>query len=294
MKILITGASSNLGKKLTLELLKIKPFSIRLLEYRSPVHNENCEVFQGNLRDVDSLSRACSGVDTVFHLAALTHSSLRKAYFEINENGTKNLISACKKNNVRRFVFVSSTAASEEGGEYAVSKLRCEEWVRKSDFNWIILKPSEVYGAGMEEGIGKLIAWVEKFSMIPVIGDGSYFLSPVSVDDVVQVMVEILRDNSIKKETLNLCGPERMTMDELIDRLAAMQRVHIKKIFLPIWFFSLSIGVLSIFKVKIAFSDQIPRLLCKKDQSIDRTQAVVSYNPKKIEEGLFFLKSKKT
>ena len=204
MKILITGASCALGKNLTSELLKTEHFSIRLLEHRSPVRKENCEIFQGGLQDIDSLGTACSEIDTVVHLAALTHSFSRKAYFEINEEGTKNLIAACKKNNVRRFIFVSSAAASEEGGDYGVSKLRCEEWVRKSGLDWVVLRPSEVYGMKMEEGIGKLVSWVEKYPIIPVIGDGSCFLSPVSVDDVVKVMMEILRDDSIKKETLNL------------------------------------------------------------------------------------------
>jgi nucleoside-diphosphate-sugar epimerase len=291
MKILITGASSTLGKNLTIKLLKTKQYSIRLLEHRSPVCRKNCEIFEGDLQVINSLDKACSEVDTVVHLAALTHSSSGKEYFEINEEGTKNLIAACKKNNVRRFIFVSSLAASEEGGDYGVSKLRCEEWVRKSGLDWLILRPSEVYGMKMEEGIGKLIAWVEKYPIIPVIGDGYCFLSPVSLDDVVKVMMEILRDNSIKKETLNLCGPEKMTMDELIDRLAKIQKVHIKKISLPIWFVRLGIGVLSFFKSSLAFSDQIPRLLCRKDQSIDKTQAIVSYNPKKIEEGLLLSNS---
>jgi nucleoside-diphosphate-sugar epimerase len=294
MKILITGASSTLGKNLTSELLKTEQFSIRLLEHRSPVRKENCEIFQGGLQDIDSLGKACSEVAIVVHLAALTHSSSGKAYFEINEEGTKNLITACKKNNVRRFIFVSSAAASEEGGDYGVSKLRCEELVRKSSLDWVILRPSEVYGVKMEEGIGKLIVWVEKFPIIPVIGDGSYFLNPVSVDDVVQVMVEILRNDSIKKETLNLCGPEKMTMNELIDRLAQIQKVQVKKLFLPIWFVRVGIGVLSIFKSSLAFSDQIPRLLCSKDQSIDKTQAIIPYNPRKIEEGLLFFQSKET
>ena len=292
MKILITGASSTLGKNLTSELLKTEQFSIRLLKHRSPVSKENCEVFQGGLEDIDSLSKACSRIETVVHLAALTHSSSGKAYFEINEAGTKKTITACEKNHVRRFIFVSSVAASEEGGDYGVSKLRCEELVRKSGLDWVILRPSEVYGVNMEEGIGKLVGWMEKFPIIPVIGDGSYFLSPVSVNDVVQVMVEILKDDSIKKETLNLCGPEKMTMNELINRLAQIQKVQMKKIFLPIWFVRVGIGVLSIFKSSLAFSDQIPRLLCKKDQSIDKTQAVIHYNPIKIEEGLSLSQSK--
>jgi hypothetical protein len=101
-----------------------------------------------------------------------------------------------------------------------------------------------------------------------------------------------LKDDSIKKETLNLCGPEKMTMNELINRLAQIQKVQIKKIFLPIWFVRVGIGVLSVFKSSLAFSDQIPRLLCKKDQSIDKTQAVIPYNPIKIEEGLSLSQSK--
>ena len=172
MKILITGASCALGKNLTSELLKTEQFSIRLLEHRSPVHKDNCEIFQGGLQDIDSLGTACSEIDTVVHLAALTHSFSRKAYFEINEEGTKNLITACKEKNVRRFIFVSSAAASEEGGDYGVSKLRCEELIKESDLDWVILRPSEVYGLKMEEGIGKLVAWIEKFPIIPVIGDG--------------------------------------------------------------------------------------------------------------------------
>ncbi len=294
MKILITGASSTLGKNLTLELLKTEQFSIRLLEHRSPTLKENCEIFQGGLQDMDSLDKACSEVNTVVHLAALTHSSSGKAYFEINEKGTKNLIAACKENNVRRFIFVSSAAALEEGGDYGVSKLRCEELVKKSGLAWVILRPSEVYGVKMEEGIGKLVAWVKKFPIIPVIGDGSYFLSPVSVDDVVQVMVEILKNDSIGKEILNLCGPEKMTMNELIDRLAQIQKVKVKKIFFPIWFVRLGIGILSFFKSSLAFSDQIPRLLCKKDQLIDKTQAIIPYTPRKIEEGLFSSQTKET
>jgi nucleoside-diphosphate-sugar epimerase len=292
MKILITGASSTLGNNLTSELLKTEQFSIRLLKHKSSVRIENCEVFQGDIQDIDSLTKACSDIDTVVHLAAITHSSSGKAYFEINEDGTKSLIAACKEKNVRRFVFVSSAAASEEGGDYGVSKLRCEELVRKSGLDWVILRPSEVYGVKMEEGIGKLIAWVEKFPIIPVIGDGSYFLSPVSVDDVVQVIAEILRDDSVKRETLNLCGPEKMTMTELIDRLARIQKVKVRKIFLPIWFVRLGITVLSIFNSSLAFSDQIPRLLCRKDQSIDKTQAIIAYNPRKIEEVLSLLHSK--
>ncbi len=286
MKLLITGASSILGKNLTTELLKIENISIRFLEHHTPVKRGNCQTFKADIQDAERLIQACSGVDVVIHLAALTHSSSVKAYFEVNEKGTEKLLAACQENKVKRFIHISSAAATETGGEYGVSKLRAEEKVRSSNLDWVVLKPSEVYGPEMEEGIGKLISWVKRFPVIPVIGDGSCFLSPVYVDDIVQVIVEIFKRGSLKNITLNLCGPEEMTMNEIIDRLAEFHKVKRKKIHLPLWFARPCISLLSLLNFKFAYPDQIPRLLCEKNRSNDATKAVISYNPRKFEEGL--------
>ena len=88
MKLLITGASSILGKNLITELLNLKNITIRLIEFETPVKRENCETFKADIRDAESLIRACSGIDVVIHLAALTHTSSVRAYFEVNERGT--------------------------------------------------------------------------------------------------------------------------------------------------------------------------------------------------------------
>ncbi len=285
MKLLITGASSTLGKNLTSELLTTDGLSIRLLEHHSTLQNQNCEIFRCDIQDADSLVHACSGIDTVIHLAALTRSPTGTKYFEVNETGTENLLTACQKNKVKRFIFISSIAASEEGGEYGVSKLRCEEMVRESPLNWVILRPSEVYGPNMQEGIGKLISLIKKFPIIPVIGDGEYFLSPVYIDDVVQAIIEVFKKDSLEKEILNLCGPEKLSMSELIDRLAQIHKVRRAKIFLPIGLVRACIGFLSILKSDFAISDQVPRLLCEKNHCIEKTLSLIPYKPRKIEEG---------
>jgi len=223
----------------------------------------------------------------------LTRSSSSKSYFNVNVVGTENLLAACQKHNVKRFIYVSSSAASEKGGGYGVSKLRGEEKVKSSSLEWVILRPSEIYGPNMKEGIGKLISWIKKFPIIPVIGDGSYFLSPVYVDDIVDVMVEIVNNDLLIKETLNLCGPEKMTMNELVDRIARILRIHRKKMFLPIWFVRLGVAFFSMVKPNVVFSDQIPRLLCEKDRKINKTQSIIFYNPRKIEEGISSFQTKK-
>jgi len=294
MNFLITGASSTLGKNLTSELLKIDKCSIRLLEHHSSVSNEHCEIFKGDLQNIDNLTNACAGIDTVIHLAALTRSPSSKAYFNVNVVGTDNLLAACQKHKVKRFIFVSSSAASEKGGDYGVSKLRGEEKVKSSSLDWVILRPSEIYGPNMKEGIGKLISWIKKFPIIPIIGDGSYYLSPVYVDDIVDVMVENIKNDLLIKETLNLCGPEKITMNELVDRLTKIHRVKRKKILLPVWLVRLGIVFLSIIKPGIVFADQIPRLLCDKDRSIKATQDVIHYSPRKIEDGILYSQSRQT
>jgi len=286
MKLLITGASSILGKNLTTELLKIENIVIRLLEHDTPVKRENCQIFKADIQNKESLIRACSEIDVVIHLAALTHSSSAKSYFEVNEKGTEKLLAACQKNKVMRFIYVSSAAATEKSGEYGLSKLRGEEKVKNSNLNWVVLRPSEVYGREMGEGIGKLISWVKNFPVIPVIGDGSYFPSPVHVDDIVRAIVEIFKNDSLRNIALNLCGPEELTMNEVIDRFVQFHKVKRKKIHLPLWFIRQVISLLSVFNFKLIFPDQIPRLLCEKDLDILGTQNVIPYNPKKIEDGL--------
>ena len=286
MKLFITGASSVLGKALTSELLKTNKASIRLLEHHRALPKGQCEIYRGDIQDFDFLVKACSGIDIVFHMAAVTHSSSARPYFEVNENGTDRLIAACQKNNVKRIIFVSSSAASKEGGSYAVSKLRGEKLVRESGLEWVILRISEVYGPNLDEGIAKLMLCVKTRSIVPVIGNGSYLLSPVHVDDVIRAMAAVLEHYSGKNDTLYLCGPEKITMNELISRLALIQNLKQKTIFVPLWLAKIVIKLMEFLKPGVVVSDQIPRLLCKKEYSIVHTQALITYNPRRLEEGV--------
>ncbi|MBT3923403.1 MAG: NAD-dependent epimerase/dehydratase family protein [Nitrospina sp.] len=286
MKFLITGASSSLASKLVAMLLQSGKFSFRLLEHRSSARIEKCETVSGDMNDPESLERACQGMDGVLHLAALTHSSDDAEYFRVNREGTKNLLAACKRNNVKRFIFISSVAASGEGGAYGLSKLESEELVCQSGLEWVIIRPSEVYGPQMKEGIGKLISWVENLQFVPVIGDGSHCLSPVYIDDVVEAMAQVMMNPGLISQKLNLCGPEIIPMKDLIDRLSRFLQVRRYKIFVPVWIAKLGVSLASSMAIGSFTPDQIPRLLCRKNQDINQTSTIISYSPQKLEEGL--------
>ena len=286
MNLLLTGASGGLGKRLIPALLAREKVRIRVLVHRTPVEFPECEQVQGALEDLDSLTEATSGIDTVLHLAALTHSTKVDDYFQVNVEGTKNLLDACRRNKVRRFIFMSSGAAHPRGGGYSESKLAAENVVKHSTLPWLILRPREVYGAGGKEGIDQLIAWVRKYPVIPVIGKGKYSLSPVCIEDVISATVEAVFREGLTGESFALAGPEELAFTALIDRLCEFFKVRAGKIFLPVPLMAAVIRILNALTIKTPVPDQIPRLLCDKSSSKESDIPSLNYHPRKLEEGL--------
>jgi nucleoside-diphosphate-sugar epimerase len=286
MKLLITGASGSLGQRLIPALLAREKVNIRTLVHQNPMQFPACEGVKGELGDLDSLVAATDGIDTVLHLAALTHSPRASDYFSVNAEGTRNLLEACRRNNVQRFIFMSSGAAHPDGGAYSESKLAAEQAVRQSGLQWTILRPREVYGTGGREGITQLITWVQKFPVIPVIGNGRYLLSPVFIDDVVSATVEAVFRTDTEDQTYVLAGPEKFAFTALIDRLADYFGVSVGKLFVPIPLLRGLILILNGLNIKALVRDQIPRLLCDKPSPENPEIPLLKFQPRKLEDGL--------
>lgn len=286
MKILLTGASSAIGSVLIKRLVDCADLEVTAMIHRSLVNISGCEARQGDLNNPELLARAVDGVDTVVHMAALTSSALESEYFRINVTGTQNLVDACVLKGVKRIIYISSRAASLEGGGYSRSKLEAEECVKNSGLQWLILRPSEVYGQGAGDTINRLIQWVQKYPFVPVIGKGQAKLSPVYIDDVVSAMERAVLDKELKGETILLSGPEELTFDELVGRIAKYLGVRRFKLHLPAGLVKFGATVLTSLGKKILVPDQIPRLLCAKDQGTRKASALISYSPRKLEEGM--------
>jgi nucleoside-diphosphate-sugar epimerase len=286
MKILLTGASSGIGSVLIKRLVDSVDLEIKAMIHHSLVNISGCEARSGDLNNPELLARAVDGVDTVVHMASLTRSARESEYFRINVTGTKNLVDACVLKGVRKIIYISSRAASLDGGGYSRSKLGAEECIKNSKLNWLILRPSEVYGQGAGDTINRLIQWVQKYTLVPVIGNGKSRLSPVYIDDVVSAMERTILNEELEGETILLSGPEELTFDELVDRIAKHLSVRRFKFYLPAGLVKFGAAVLTSFGMKILVPDQIPRLLCAKDQSIGNTSALIPYAPRKLEDGI--------
>ena len=117
--IAVTGATGHIGNVLVRKLLAggetvraiVPPF-----EDIKPLEGLKVEILECDVRNVDSLIKAFHGVDTVYHLAGIVTilSGNDDFLYEVNVKGTKNVVAACLKNNVKRLVYASSVHALKE------------------------------------------------------------------------------------------------------------------------------------------------------------------------------------
>lgn len=190
---LVTGASGFIGERLTQKLLN-DGWRVRVLVRRESklASLQPCEQIIGSINDMEVLSSACEGVDAVFHLAGIAHAGINDTdkLHAVNVEGTRNLVEASLQQGVPRFVFFSSIlAATPDESAYAASKKRAEELVLAAacqGFQTTVLRPVNVYGAGMRGNIAALIRRISKGSL-PPLPTLQNQLPLVSVDDLVEV-----------------------------------------------------------------------------------------------------------
>lgn len=116
MTTLVTGASGFIGSAVVRKLLQ-RGRSVRaLVETGASTRNLDgldIEIIEGDIRDRDAVDRAVAGTRAVFHLAAIYRLWLPRprVMFEVNVEGTRNLLFAARRAQVERFVHTSSIAA---------------------------------------------------------------------------------------------------------------------------------------------------------------------------------------
>jgi dihydroflavonol-4-reductase len=115
LKAFVTGATGFLGSHVA-RVLSDQGANLRLLVRATSnlknLQGLNAETATGDLRDAESLERAMSRCDTVFHVAADYRLWVRdpNEMYRSNVEGTRALLAAARKNGVRRVVYTSSVA----------------------------------------------------------------------------------------------------------------------------------------------------------------------------------------
>jgi len=227
--IFITGGTGFIGGRVIEKLIDVYQANIKVLV--STYHNlprvarYPVEIVQGSILDPEVVNDGMKGCDIVIHCAFGNKGSNAEKR-QVTVDGTKNILDACRINNIDRMVHLStfrvyelyqegvldeSGAISSKRDEYADSKLEAEKIVldyhKRYGVPVTILQPTTVYGPFAPVWTVNVIEQLKKGKVI-LINNGDGYCNAVYIDDVVDaILLASDNDNAVGEKFL--IAPEK-------------------------------------------------------------------------------------
>jgi len=256
---LITGGTGFIGSRLALACAA-RAKKVRVLAQRNtPAERQNCQeleqhgitIVEGSVTDRAAVARACDGVDVIYHLAAAQHEANvpDKHYYDVNVEGTRNLLEAAVRAGVRHFVHGSTIGVYGIGRNapiqddsplqpdniYGKTKLEGEKVVRQffDKLPIAIVRISETYGPG-DRRLLKLFHGIQKGRFVHI-GNGQNLHHLVYIDDLIEGLRLAATEEAAVGNTFVLAGPKAVTTKEIIQSICRATNVSVPRVRVPLW-----------------------------------------------------------
>ncbi|MBN2127697.1 MAG: NAD-dependent epimerase/dehydratase family protein, partial [Candidatus Diapherotrites archaeon] len=217
MKILITGSSGFIGKKLVSKLRQRNHFVTEFSAGKGV-----------DIRNSEQIMNAVKGNEIVIHLAAVLDEK-SKELNEVNVQGTKNVCIACEKNHAR-LIFLSTAGvmgniegeATEVNGmnpvtKYEKSKAEAEKIVQSFQETTEIMIIRSALVLGANDYWKKIIALVKKG--FPLIGSGENIFQTIYVDELVQAISFLLERVHESGEVFIVSEKQKHSLKQIIEMI---------------------------------------------------------------------------
>ncbi len=259
-KVLVIGGAGFIGSHVVEELLKTDVAEVviydnfargKLSNIEHMLEDERCYMYPngGDIREVDILNDAVKGVDAVIHLAAmwLLHcKDYPRTAFDVNIQGTFNVLEACVNNNIERLVYSSSASVYGDASEvpmteehpfnnrnfYGASKIcgesMCRAFHDRYGLSYVGLRYMNVYGPHQDQTaaytgvIPIMLNKVEANEAPQINGDGTQAYDFVSVYDTARCNVLALQSEATD-EFYNVGTGVQTSIKELCDTILEMK-----------------------------------------------------------------------
>lgn len=228
---------------------------------------DGTRVTAGSLDSPSAINAVLEYCDAVIYLVGILREdrsqgiTFRKMQYE----GVVRVADAAREKGVSRFLLMSANGVEAAATPYQRTKLDAERHVAAAGLRYTVLRPSVIFGdpRGRMEFATQLRDDMVNLPL-PAVGfysglnpsSGPVLLAPVHVGDVASAFVAALEHDDTIGETYELCGPDVLTWDEMIRRVAAA--VGKKKLVMP-----MPIGLMNIAATAL---DWLPAFPVTRDQ----------------------------
>ena len=254
-KYLITGGAGFIGSNIAERLIKDGHY-VRVLDnflsgkeenlaFAKGLSGDRFELIRGDIRQREVCEKACQGIDYVLHQAALRSvpKSLEdpESYNDVNINGILYMLQAASKNNIKRFVFASSSSIYGDTtvfperedalplliSPYALTKLTCEYYCRifSEFFNveTVCLRYFNVFGPkqALDDEyavvIPKFIHCILHDEPPPIFGTGKQSRDFTYIDNVISANILAATTPGIRHEVFNVANGRDNTVLDIVN-----------------------------------------------------------------------------
>jgi NADH dehydrogenase len=232
--ILIIGATGNLGSALAKNLLsdgKSVRAMTRTPEKAEALKKLGAEVVIGDLRDPQSLTDACQGIEKLLAAAHSFEGKGKSSPQIVDGQGNRNLIDAAKLAGVKHFVFTSALGARPDHPvDFFRLKYQTEQYLKDSGLSYTILRPA----AFIESWVEMIAQPMLTTGKATIFGRGKNPVNYVAVADAARFAQIGLENPEAKNQVIEIGGPENYTTEQIIELIERTTGKTAKRSYTPL------------------------------------------------------------
>jgi len=214
----------------------------------------------------------------------------RLAYFLKNEDSAWLLAEHLPKLHelgLKRLIAFSSTSvigkqsSTNSHEREIVEKLQSAEqeitqFCDAQQVNLTILRPTLIYGYGLDENVSRIARLLKRFRLFPIIGNAQGLRQPVHCDDLARAALEVLQNPKTYSKRYNLVGGETLDYKSMVKRIRDESEVWALLVPIPRWLYQLLLMIVARFSKFDYTMDMVDRM--SMDLVYDSTNAETDFS----------------
>ena len=218
MKFFVTGSSGYIGGSIIKRLVGLNHEVVALIHKNDPKERLDTVLYiQGDITNVQTFSSSIKDIDVVFHCAAYVKDyGPKKIFYEVNVQGTKQLIELFTGTSIKRFFFLSHLPyeSSSVVSKYTVTKQIAEsvlqEAYEESGFPMTIIRPGNIYGPGDTLWVRRPIQALLNNRLL-LVDKGTGIFHHTYIDNLLDALMICTQHSSSLGKTIEITDGDNLT-----------------------------------------------------------------------------------
>jgi nucleoside-diphosphate-sugar epimerase len=237
--VAVVGATSMVGYAL---LPMLTQAGIKVIAFtRKPVADQEQNLGGIEWREMTSLQQEgrVEGISDWVWVAPI--KALPGQLANMQRAGAKHVVAL---SSTSRFTKKSSSSAAERQfvEDLVAAEARLQAWAEETGATWTVLRPTLIYGLGMDKNVGVIAKFIRRFRFFPILGSANGMRQPIHARDVAAACKAALESRKAENRAYNISGAEKLTYRAMVTRIFEALSIRPRFLPIPLWMFAVGVA----------------------------------------------------